>query len=76
MDKMFSGYPDMMTVSQLQEALGIGRNAAYNLIRSNKMKSLKIGRNIRIPKIWLIEYIEEEWYNNDCNGLLVNGGVI
>lgn len=73
---MFSNYPDMMTVSDLQEALGIGRNSAYALVRDKKIKSLKIGRNIRIPKAWLIEYIQNGWYNDNRNGLVVNGGVI
>lgn len=73
---MFSNYPDMMTVSDLQEALGIGRNSAYALVRDKKIKSLKIGKNIRIPKAWLVEYIDNEWYNDNCNGLVVNGGVV
>lgn len=73
---MFNSFPDMMTVSDLQTALGIGRNSAYALVRDKKIKSLKIGRNIRIPKAWLIEYIQNGWYNDNCNGLVVNGGVI
>lgn len=71
---MFQDYPDMMTVFQLQKVLGVGRNTAYNLIRDNKVKSVRIGRTIRIPKQWLIEYIENEWCNNARNGRVSNGG--
>lgn len=48
----------------------------YALVRDKKIKSLKIGKNIRIPKAWLVEYIDNEWYNDNCNGLVVNGGVV
>lgn len=76
MDKMFMNYPDMMNVSQLQEALGIGRNMAYDLIRHNKIKSLKIGKNIRIPKAFLIDYVLQHCYNCNSNGLVHDGGVV
>lgn len=76
MDKMFMNYPDMMNVSQLQEALGIGRNMAYNLIKGNKIKSLKIGKNIRIPKAFLIDYVQQHCYNYNSNGLVYDGGVV
>jgi len=62
---MFNGYPDVLTVAQLQKALQIGRNTAYNLIASNEIKSLRIGKNLRIPKKHLLDYITNSCYNND-----------
>ncbi len=61
---MFEDYPDVLTVSDIQRALAIGRNTAYKLIKDNKIKSIRIGKNLRIPKIYLIEFIRKYCYNN------------
>ena len=55
--KMFENYPDILSIEDLQKALGIGRNQAYSLIKENIIKSFKIGRIHKIPKINLISYI-------------------
>ena len=55
--KMFENYPDILSIEDLQKALGIGRNQAYALIQENIIKSFKIGRIHEIPKINLIRYI-------------------
>ena len=39
-----------MTVQEMAECLGIGRNMAYELVKNGKVPFLKIGRQIRIPK--------------------------
>ena len=59
---MFSKYPDILTVEQLAEALGIGLNKAYELIRQHVIGSKRIGRRIIIPKSCLIDYIESARY--------------
>lgn len=53
---MFERYPDVVTVEQLMEMLGIGRNLAYELIRAGTIPSVRIGRNIRISKSEIIKY--------------------
>lgn len=50
-------YHDVMTVEELMEYLFIGRNSAYRLIRSGKIKALKIGRIYRIPRQEVNNYI-------------------
>lgn len=55
--------PDVLTVAQLQDYLKIGRKAAYDLIHIGAIKHLKIGRTIRIPKRFVLEYIESSCYN-------------
>ena len=50
---MFEKYPDILTVRDIMSALDIGRNKAYELLKLNKIKSIKIGRNYRIPKKYL-----------------------
>ena len=47
----------MVSVEQLCAMLKIGRNTAYELLRSGKIKAVRIGRQYRIPKKWVIEYL-------------------
>ena len=53
--------PDGMTlrVEELMPILGIGRNTAYELVRSGKLRSIRVGRQVRIPKNALIEFLNE-----------------
>ena len=56
---MFESYNDMVTIDELCEMLQIGRNAAYNLLRSKKIKSFKNGRDWKIPKFAVENYVYE-----------------
>jgi excisionase family DNA binding protein len=58
--KMFNEYPDILTVEQLQQILKIGRNTAYKLLQNNKIKSIRIGKVHKIPKINVIEYLNKK----------------
>lgn len=49
--------PAVMNVQQLGVFLGIGRNTAYALVRSNQVKSLRIGKKIRIPRHAVLSYL-------------------
>lgn len=49
--------PPTLSVPELGDFLGIGRNTAYNLVRSNQIKSLRIGRKIRIPRHAVLSYL-------------------
>ncbi len=55
---MFSAYPDVVTVDHLMEMLHVGRNTAYKLINTGKIKTERIGRRYIIPKKCVISYIE------------------
>ena len=57
---MFKNYPDVVTVEQLQQMLGIGKNTAYTLIKQNIIKSIRIGRVHKIPKVNIIKYLQSE----------------
>lgn len=46
----FNDIPLLLSVEQLMEILGVGRNTAYALVRSEKIKCIRIGRIIRIPR--------------------------
>jgi len=57
---MFKEYPDVVSVAQLQTMLGIGRNTAYNLIKKQKIQSIRIGRIHKIPKKNIIKYLQPD----------------
>lgn len=46
-----------LTVAQVAAALHIGKNTAYDLIRTGQIPSLRIGRAIRVPEPALQEWI-------------------
>lgn len=57
---MFNEYPDIITVEQLQKILNIGRNTAYKLLQDNKIRSVRIGKVHKIPKLNVIEYLHKK----------------
>ncbi len=55
---MFAEYPDVVDVEQLRRMLGgISRKLAYRLLASGELRSVRIGRSYRIPKLCVIEYL-------------------
>ncbi len=55
--RSFDDLPLTLRVEDLMPILGIGRNTAYELVRCGKIHSIRIGRQLRIPKSALIEYL-------------------
>ena len=49
--------PMTLRVEELMPILGIGRNTAYELIRSGQIRSIRLGRQIRIPRDALLEFL-------------------
>lgn len=47
----------VLKVDELAKILSIGRNTAYELIRSGKIRSVKIGRTYRIPLTAVEDYL-------------------
>ena len=54
---MFPNSPDIVTVKQLREMLGISRQLAYKLIGNGEIQAVKIGTSLKIPKISVINYV-------------------
>ena len=50
-------YPDVLTTKDLQTILGISSKTVFMLLHSGQVKSIKVGRNFRIPKIYLLQYL-------------------
>ena len=59
-NKVYRSYDELplaLKVEDLMPILGIGRNAAYKLVRSGQIRCIHIGRKIRIPKDAVAEYL-------------------
>ena len=57
---MFEDYPDVVDVDGLCKMLGgISRKLAYRLLINQEIKSVRIGRSYKIPKIFVIEYLTQ-----------------
>ena len=55
----YDAIPLIMTVEDLMPILLIGRNTAYELVRSGKIKSIRVGRQIRISRDALIAFLKD-----------------
>lgn len=53
----FKEYPDVLTTKDIQNILGISSKTVFRLLHSGQIKSIKVGRNFRIPKIYLLQYL-------------------
>lgn len=56
---MLEEYADILTVDEACEALRVGYNAMYELLRDGKVKGYRNGRAWRVPKLAIKEYILE-----------------
>ena len=48
---------DLLTIEDICQELGIGKNTAYSLIRDQKIKSAKVGKRHLIHRAELQKYI-------------------
>lgn len=68
MDERFIDYyPDVLTPTDCMKILQVGRNTIYSLLSNGIIKSLKIGKQYRIPKKFLQSYLES-CYDSDMSG--------
>lgn len=49
--------PLTLRVEDLMPLLSIGRNTAYELVRSGRIRSIRIGKSYRIPREALAEFL-------------------
>lgn len=54
---LFKEYPDVVTVEQMSEMLGISTKTAYRLLQDNVIDHFKIGRIYKIPKFHILTYL-------------------
>ncbi len=49
---------EILTLPDLMSYLAIGKSTAYNLLKSGKIRSFRIGRNYKIPMKSVLEFVE------------------
>jgi hypothetical protein len=59
---VFKDYPDILSVQQMAQALGIGINSAYQLIHDHAIGCKRVGKKIIVPKACLVDYVNSARY--------------
>ena len=54
----YAQLPLILTVKEVAEVLGLGRNTVYELVQQGKIRSIRIGRQIKVPKSALVEFLK------------------
>ena len=57
--KNFESMPFVLTVGDIADTLAIGRNKAYDLVNSGRIKALKLGNHYRIPRENSISFLKD-----------------
>ena len=50
--------PLALSVDDLMDILNVGKNTAYSLVKSGQLRSIRIGRQLRIPRDALREFLQ------------------
>lgn len=56
---MFENPYDILSPEEAMDELRIGKNSIYDLLNSGKLKGFKVGRNWKIPRKSIDEYIDK-----------------
>lgn len=56
-DKLFSKYPDIVTVKDISKMLGLGIRNTYKLFSDGKLHSLNCCKRILVNKMEVINYV-------------------
>ena len=56
-DRVLKEYPDILTVEEMSDALGVSTKTGYQLLRENEIEHLKVGRAYKVPKVHLLSYL-------------------
>lgn len=59
---MFGLYNDLLSIKELQKALGIGRSMAYRLIKDGDIRCFRIGKSIKVPKQYVMDFVRKSCY--------------
>ena len=58
-EKSLQDYPLVLTPTEAAQALGIGKNSIYALLRSGALGSIRVGKLIKIPRAAIEEYLQQ-----------------
>ena len=54
--------PDLLSMAQVGEALGMGKSWTYRRVKSGEIPSVKLGRSMKVKRADLEEYLESRRY--------------
>lgn len=55
--KDFEQLPLVLSVPEVARVLNLGRDTTYGLVRSGRIRSVRVGRQYRVPKAAVMEYL-------------------
>lgn len=55
--EMFSKYDDIVSVKDVMEMLHLGRVPVYNMLKSARIHTLRVGKKYVIPKKSVIDFL-------------------
>ena len=58
-NNLLANEPDVLLVKDLERILHLGRNSAYQLVSSGRIKSVKVGTKYLIPKNFVIDFLSK-----------------
>lgn len=58
MEEHFEKLPLALTVEQTAQVLQLGKALVYDMIRSGRLRSFRVGLKIRVPRSALIEFLD------------------
>lgn len=56
--KIAGGSDRLLTPDEVAEWLRVSRMTVYRLIRAGQLRALRLGKNYRIPRSWVRQYLE------------------
>ena len=56
----FDDLPLTLRVEELMPILGVGRNTAYELVHSGQIRSIRVGRQLRVPKDAVQDFLNRQ----------------
>jgi DNA binding domain, excisionase family len=58
--RLLSDYSDVMTVAEARDFLRLRAQTVYELIYSGRLRAIRFGRTIRVPKVAVEEFLASE----------------
>lgn len=56
---------ELLSIEDLMELINVGKNTAYSLLETGKIKAFKIGRIWKVPRKAVEDYIDGEVYGKN-----------
>jgi excisionase family DNA binding protein len=57
---MLKGCPDVLDVRKVSEVLSVSTKTVYKHINEGSLHAVRVGREFRVPKVYLVDYLRGE----------------